>query len=122
MDKKIPEITEFSELDGFMETRLGEYSSGMKARLAFATVIQSVSGIIMIDEVLSVGDASFQKKCIGEIEKLLNRGNTILFISHGIGEIKKYCKRALYIDHGEQVGYGNVDEMIGLYAENSINK
>ncbi len=117
IDQKLPEITEFAELDGFMETRLGEYSSGMRARLAFATVIQTVSGIIMIDEVLAVGDASFQTKCIGAIERLLNSGSTILFISHGIGSIKKYCKRALYINHGEQLGFGNIDEITGQYEQ-----
>lgn len=122
IDKKLDEITEFAELGGFMETRLGEYSSGMKARLAFATVIQTVTSIVMIDEVLAVGDAAFQKKCVMEIEKLLYKGTTILFISHGIGEIKKFCSRALYLDKGKQVGFGAIDEIMGQYAESVKNK
>jgi lipopolysaccharide transport system ATP-binding protein len=119
IDKKLPEIVEFAGLEEFMETKLGDYSSGMKARLAFATVIQTVSEIVMIDEVLSVGDAAFQVKCVDAIEKLLNRGNTVLFISHGIGDIKKYCKRALYIDKGKQVGFGDIDEVVELYAKDT---
>jgi ABC-type polysaccharide/polyol phosphate transport system ATPase subunit len=122
IDKKLPEIVDFSGLDDFMETKLGDYSSGMKARLAFATVMQTVSEIVMIDEVLAVGDAEFQIKCVNAIEKLLNSGNTVLFISHGIGDIKKYCKRALYIDKGKQMGFGDIDEIMGLYARNAEAK
>lgn len=119
IDKKLPEIVRFAGLEEFMETKLGDYSSGMKARLAFATVIQTVSEIVMIDEVLAVGDAAFQVKCVDAIEKLLNQGNTVLFIAHGIGDIKKYCKRALYINKGKQVAFGDIDEVMDLYARDT---
>lgn len=117
IDKKMDAIIEFAELDKFMGAKLGEYSSGMISRLAFATVMQTLKGIILVDEVLSVGDIGFQQKCIKEFEKVLNSGHTILFISHGIGEIKRLCSKALYIDHGEQMAFGPVDEVEQMYYE-----
>ncbi|MBN1823111.1 MAG: ABC transporter ATP-binding protein [Endomicrobiales bacterium] len=123
VDKILPEIVDFSGVGAFMGAKLSEFSSGMKARLAFATVIQTVKGIILIDEVLSVGDIAFQKKCFAAIEKLLNEGNTILFISHSIsGEIKKLCRKALYIDKGNQIAFGNAEDVEKLYIENSVGK
>lgn len=117
IDKKLPQIIQFSELKGFMHAKLREFSSGMRQRLAFATVIQTAKGIIMVDEVLSVGDVSFQKKCVGAFKNLLERGNTILFVSHGLGDAKALCSRALYINNGLQKGYGSVDRMEELYAK-----
>lgn len=122
INKKLPEIIEFSELKDFMGAKLREFSSGMRARLAFATVIQTIEGIVMVDEVLSVGDASFQKKSQGAFEKILNEGNTILFVSHGPGAVKKLCSNALYLDKGNQIGFGPIEEMEKLYAENTEKK
>ena len=90
----------------------------MISRLAFATVIQTLQGIILVDEVLAVGDISFQKKCAKAFEKVLNEGHTILFISHGIGEEKKLCSNALYIDHGKQMAFGPIKEVEEMYYEN----
>jgi len=118
IDKKMDAIVEFAELDKFMGAKLGEYSSGMISRLAFATVIQTLQGIILVDEVLSVGDIAFQKKCAKAFEKVLNEGHTILFISHGIGEEKKLCSNALYIDHGKQMAFGPIKEVEDMYYEN----
>lgn len=115
IDKKMDSIVEFAELGNFMGAKLGEFSSGMIARLAFATVIQTLKGIILVDEVLSVGDISFQKKCINAFEKVLADGHTVLFISHGLGDVKKYCNNALYIDHGTQMAFGPVDEVEAMY-------
>ncbi|MCR4662458.1 MAG: ATP-binding cassette domain-containing protein [Endomicrobiaceae bacterium] len=117
IDKKMDAIVEFAELDKFMGAKLGEYSSGMISRLAFATVIQTLKGIILVDEVLAVGDIAFQKKCTKAFEKVLNEGHTILFISHGIGEEKRLCSNALYIDHGNQVAFGPVNEVEDMYFE-----
>jgi lipopolysaccharide transport system ATP-binding protein len=89
----------------------------MIARLAFATVIQTLNGIIMVDEVLSVGDISFQKKCLNAFEKVLADGHTVLFISHGIGEVKKLCTNALYIDHGNQMAFGPINEVEDMYKQ-----
>ena len=115
IDKKIDSIVEFAELDKFMGAKLGEYSSGMISRLAFATVIQTLQGIVLVDEVLSVGDVAFQKKCTQAFEKVLNDGHTILFISHGLGDAKRLCTNALYIDHGTQMAFGPIDEVEDMY-------
>lgn len=117
IDKKMDAIVEFAELDKFMGAKLGEYSSGMISRLAFATVIQTLQGIILVDEVLAVGDVAFQKKCTKAFEKVLNEGHTILFISHGIGEERKLCSNALYIDHGQQMAFGPMNEVEQMYYE-----
>ena len=117
IDKKMDAIVEFAELDKFMGAKLGEYSSGMISRLAFATVIQTLQGIILVDEVLSVGDVAFQKKCMKAFEKVLNEGHTVLFISHGIGDAKRLCSNALYIDHGRQMAFGPIDEVEQMYYE-----
>lgn len=117
IDKKMDAIVEFAELDNFMGAKLGEYSSGMISRLAFATVIQTLRGIILVDEVLSVGDVAFQKKCTKAFEKVLNEGHTVLFISHGIGDAKRLCSNALYIDHGQQMAFGPIDEVEQMYYE-----
>lgn len=117
IDKKMDAIVEFAELGNFMGAKLGEFSSGMIARLAFATVIQTLNGIILVDEVLSVGDISFQKKCLKAFEKVLSDGHTVLFISHGIGEVKKFCTNALYIDHGRQMAFGPIDEVEDMYKQ-----
>ena len=115
IDNKMDAIVEFAELGNFMGARLGEFSSGMIARLAFATVIQTIQGIILVDEVLAVGDIAFQKKCTQAFEKVIEDGHTVLFISHGIGDIKKICTNALYIDHGQQIAFGPIDEVEDMY-------
>jgi ABC-type polysaccharide/polyol phosphate transport system ATPase subunit len=116
LDKKMADIIEFSELEPFMGAKLGEFSSGMRARLAFATVIHTIRGIVMIDEVLTVGDASFQQKCQRAFERMLREGKTILFISHGLGGVKRLCTNALYISKGVQKGFGPVEEVTAQYA------
>ncbi|MFA7074665.1 MAG: ATP-binding cassette domain-containing protein [Endomicrobiaceae bacterium] len=115
IDKKMDDIVDFAELGNFMGARLGEFSSGMIARLAFATVIQTIQGIILVDEVLAVGDIAFQKKCTTAFEKVIEKGHTVLFISHGIGDIKKICTNALYIDRGQQIAFGPFDEVEEMY-------
>ncbi|MFC2061738.1 ABC transporter ATP-binding protein [Elusimicrobiota bacterium] len=119
INEKLPKIIEFSELHKFMNTKLRDFSSGMRQRLAFATIIQTASGIIMIDEVLSVGDMSFKKKCFKAIEKLLSNNNTILFVSHGLGDARELCSKALYLNKGKQRGYGSVENMEELYEAHS---
>jgi lipopolysaccharide transport system ATP-binding protein len=122
IDKKMDDIIEFAELDKFMGAKLGEYSSGMISRLAFATVLQTLQGIIFVDEVLSVGDIAFQKKCTKAFEKVLNEGHTILFISHGIGDERRLCSNALYIDHGQQMAFGPMKEVEQMYIERMNSK
>jgi len=122
IDRNLPQIIEFAELDGFMHAKLREYSSGMRQRLAFATIMQTAEDIIMVDEVLSVGDLAFQEKCVGAFKLLLDRGNTILFVAHGLGDAKRLCSRALYINKGEVKGYGPVEEIEELYTKDIQNE
>ncbi len=117
IERKLPGIIEFSGLKGFMHAKLREFSSGMRQRLAFATVMQTARGIIMVDEVLAVGDISFQKKCLNAFREILNRGDTILYVSHDIGSVRPLCSRALYLNRGQQRGYGPLPEMESLYNE-----
>jgi ABC-type polysaccharide/polyol phosphate transport system ATPase subunit len=121
IDKKLPDIVDFAELNNFMGAKLGEFSSGMRARLAFATIMQTLKGIVMVDEVLSVGDVSFQKKCTDAFEKVLNDGHTVLFISHGLGHAKRLCTKGLLIEHGAQVAFGNINEVDDMYTEKMKN-
>jgi ABC-type polysaccharide/polyol phosphate transport system ATPase subunit len=116
VEKLLPEIADFSEMGEFMGAKLGDFSSGMRARLAFATVLQTMQNIVMIDEVLTVGDASFQQKCQRAFERMLHEGKTILFISHGLGGVKRLCTNALYINKGVQKGFGPVEEVTAQYA------
>jgi len=122
IDAKVPEIIEFSELSAFMGAKLGEFSSGMRARLAFATVIHTLGGVVMIDEVLSVGDASFRQKCVKAMENIISNGHTILFISHGLGDIKNIVSKALYLEGGELIKYGGLKEVEELYASRTQQK
>ena len=119
LDKKLPEIVAYSELGDFMGAKLSEFSSGMKSRLAFSTVVQTIKDIVMIDEVLAVGDASFQRKCMATFENLLNQGKTIIYISHSPYSVRKFCNKALYINHGRQVAFGNFNEVTEMYGDNS---
>jgi ABC-type polysaccharide/polyol phosphate transport system ATPase subunit len=91
----------------------------MRARLAFATVLQTVRGIVMIDEALAVGDVSFQKKSLKAVEQLLSAGKTVLLISHGLGDAKKLCSKALYINHGIQKGFGDINEIEQQYLSDT---
>jgi len=122
MDLKLPGIVEFSELGEFMGAKLSEFSSGMRARLAFATVIETLKGIVMIDEILAVGDVSFQEKCSCAIDKMLEDGNTILYITHGLDILKKYNGKALYLDGGNQMAFGEMKEVAELYERNIMLK
>lgn len=118
----LPEIIDYSELGDFTGAKLRDFSSGMRQRLAFATVIQTVEGIILVDEVLTVGDESFRNKCIKSFARLLNEGKTIIFVSHGIDEtVKRMCSRALYINKGEQRYFGFVEKAMSLYKKDIGN-
>jgi ABC-type polysaccharide/polyol phosphate transport system ATPase subunit len=119
VDKKLPEIVEFSELGDFMGAKLSEFSSGMRSRLAFSTIVQTIKDVVMVDEVLAVGDASFQRKCMATFENLLNQGKTIIYISHSPSGVKKFCNKALYINHGNQVAFGGFEEVTEMYANNN---
>lgn len=101
MDKHYEDIVEFSELHEFMDVPIKNYSSGMIARLAFAIATIGIPDILIVDEVLSVGDYKFQEKCEKRIQNMRDNGTTILFVSHSIEQVEKICNKAVWINKGE---------------------
>jgi ABC-2 type transport system ATP-binding protein len=112
---KYDEIVEFSELEDFMDTPLKHYSSGMKVRLGFGVITQLPHPILLVDEALAVGDAAFKRKCQAVIAGLLEQGRTLVFVSHSEGDLKKYCKRGIFLDAGTLVTDGTVEEALDSY-------
>jgi lipopolysaccharide transport system ATP-binding protein len=110
-------IVEFSELQNFMDTPIKNYSSGMHARLGFALAVSFDPDVLLVDEVLAVGDEAFQQKCENQINKIRAQGKTIIFVSHSADAVKKICDRACVLDRGSMVFLGKTDEAIGHYHE-----
>jgi lipopolysaccharide transport system ATP-binding protein len=116
---KFERIVEFSEIEKFLDTPVKHYSSGMYVRLAFAVAAHLDPDILLLDEVLAVGDVMFQKKCFAFVKSLEQRGSTILFVSHNMFSIKTMCPRVIYLRKGEVVFDGPIDEGLGLYERDS---
>ncbi|MDN3240452.1 ABC transporter ATP-binding protein [Glycomyces tritici] len=112
---KYDEIVDFSELEDFMDTPLKHYSSGMKVRLGFGVITQLPHPILLVDEALAVGDAAFKRKCQAVIAGLLEQGRTLVFVSHSEGDLKKYCKRGIFLDAGTLETDGTVEEALEAY-------
>ena len=121
IDRKFDEIVAFSEVERFLDTPLKHYSSGMQVRLAFAVAAHLEPEILFVDEVLSVGDASFQKKCLGKMGDVAREGRTIVFVSHNMAALRKLCPRAILIQGGRIVESGNSDEVVSHYLQNSLD-
>jgi lipopolysaccharide transport system ATP-binding protein len=115
VDSRYEEIMEFSELKRFENMKLRNFSSGMYVRLAFATAIQTDPDVMLVDEVLSVGDESFQKKCAEKIDEIRRAGKTILLVSHALGTVSSLCSRCLLMNHGQMVALGKTDEVLAEY-------
>jgi lipopolysaccharide transport system ATP-binding protein len=114
--RKFDEIVDFAEVEKFLDTPVKHYSSGMYVRLAFAVAAHLEPEILIVDEVLAVGDAQFQKKCLGKMENVSkNDGRTVLFVSHNMGVLKKLCDRAIYLQKGQMIGDGKVQDIISMY-------
>ncbi len=114
--KKIfDKIVDFSELKNFMDMKVKEYSSGMYVRLAFSVAIHTYPDILIIDEVLAVGDIDFQRKCLDAIKSLKKRGITILFVSHDMGLVARFSDRVLLLDNGEMIEQGKPEDVINKY-------
>jgi ABC-2 type transport system ATP-binding protein len=109
------DIVAFAELERFMDQKLKNYSSGMQVRLAFSIAIRAESDILLIDEVLAVGDAAFQAKCLDVFKELKARGRTIVFISHDMGMVRYFCDRAIMVKDGEIVAEGKPDKVSEVY-------
>ncbi len=108
-------IIEFAELGDFIDTPIKQYSSGMMMRLGFSIATEVDPDILLIDEILAVGDADFQAKCAVRIEDFCRRGKTIVFVSHDMRAVRQLCNRALLMDHGVLVADGPADEVIAAY-------
>lgn len=108
-------VVEFSELENFMDTPIKNYSSGMHARLGFALAVNLNPNILIIDEVLAVGDEAFQQKCVKQIDKFRAEGKTIIFVSHSPEAVKKICDRVCVLDHGSPVFLGKAEEAFEHY-------
>lgn len=119
-DKLFDEIVAFAELEDFIDQKLKNYSSGMQVRLAFSIAIRAHRGILLIDEVLAVGDSAFQKKCFQSFYDLKRNGNTIIFVTHDMSAVKRFCDRVLIIDKGKQIGITDPDEAEKIYNELNI--
>ncbi|XZE44558.1 polysaccharide ABC transporter ATP-binding protein [Pirellulaceae bacterium SH467] len=116
IDKKFDEIVDFAEVEKFLDTPVKRYSSGMYVRLAFAVAAHLDPEILIVDEVLAVGDAEFQKKCLGKMKEVATgRGRTVLFVSHNMAAVKSLCSCALRISAGAVGDYGNVDSVIATH-------
>jgi ABC-type polysaccharide/polyol phosphate transport system ATPase subunit len=113
--KRVDRVIEFAELEEFKDLKLKNYSSGMFVRLAFAVMIQVDADILLIDEVLAVGDAAFQQKCYREFERMREEGRTILFVTHDMDAVNRFCHRALLLERGELIAIGDPSEVSGEY-------
>ena len=119
ISKKFDEIVEFSEVGQFIDTPVKRYSSGMKVKLAFAVASHLDSEIMIMDEVLAVGDVNFQNKCIDRMKKVAEEeGRTILYVSHNMATVKSLCDRCIVLSHGTKIFEGPTDEAISVYMEN----
>src|SRR5437588_3858854 len=118
--ERFDDIIAFAELREFTELKLKNYSSGMLVRLAFATAIQVDADILLIDEVLAVGDAAFQQKCFDEFGRLGQEGRTILFVTHDMGAVQRCCHRAMLLDRGRVVDIGEAGSIAHQYNRRSF--
>ena len=115
MDENFQEILEFSELQNFIDVPLKNYSSGMVARLGFAIATQVQADILVVDEILAVGDFKFQQKCKERMKHLMGKGTTVLFVSHSDEQVKEICQRAIWLSHGEVMADGPAAEVCDQY-------
>jgi lipopolysaccharide transport system ATP-binding protein len=112
----------FAEVEKFLDTPVKRYSSGMYVRLAFAVAAHLEPEVLVVDEVLAVGDAQFQKKCLGKMEDVGKEGRTVLFVSHNMGTILQLCNHCIWLEHGKVKSTGSVAEIIGSYMQSSFTK
>jgi len=117
MEAQYDDIVEFSELGEFMDVPVKNFSSGMVSRLAFAIATIGIPDILIVDEVLSVGDFRFQEKCEARIQNMKDQGTTILFVSHSIEQVKKICNKVVWLDHGVLKMFGDAQEICSIYEK-----
>ena len=120
--ERFGDIIAFAELEEFVDLKLKNYSSGMYVRLAFATAVQVDADILLIDEVLAVGDAAFQQKCFDEFGRLRDEGRTILFVTHDMGAVERFCNRALLLEHGRVVDISDPASIARQYNQHNFRR
>ena len=121
IDEIYDEIVEFSEIGQFIDTPVKRYSSGMKVKLGFSVASHLKSEIVIMDEVLAVGDVNFQNKCINQMKKLAEEeGRTILYVSHNMATVKNLCERCIVLSHGQKAFDGSVSEAIAIYMKEDM--
>ena len=115
IDSKFDEIVNFAEIEKFIDTPVKRYSSGMYVRLAFAVAAHLEPEILLVDEVLAVGDVDFQRKCLGKMEDVAKNGRTVLFVSHNMAAVENLCPNAIYLSEGKLTAIGNTVTIIDQY-------
>ena len=122
VDRKFDEIVAFAEIEKFLDTPVKRYSSGMYVRLAFAVAAHLEPDILVVDEVLAVGDAQFQKKCLGKMGDVTKGGRTVLFVSHNMAAVRKLCSHAILFYNGREIMRGPTDPVISKYLSESASE
>lgn len=117
MEEHFDEIVDFAEIHKFLDSPIKNYSSGMKARLGFSIATMVKPDILIVDEILSVGDFKFRQKCEKRMKELLGGGTTLLYVSHSTDEVKRLCDHAIWIDHGEMRMIGSAEDVCNAYME-----
>ncbi len=117
MDEKYPEILAFSELQEFEQRPFKQLSSGMKSRIAFSIASMVEPEILILDEVLSVGDGSFREKSEAKMREIIKNGKVTILVSHSIPQIRRMCNKVLWLDHGKQIAFGETAEICDMYEE-----
>lgn len=122
MARRVPEIAAFAELESFLDTPLKYYSSGMQARLAFAVAMASPTEIMLLDEVLAVGDMAFQARCVAKLRELQAAGRTLVIVSHSTALVRELCDRALWLDRGRLMAEGAPERVIAAYEAQAFKQ
>jgi ABC-2 type transport system ATP-binding protein len=117
IDEKFDSIVDFAEIRQFLDTQFRHYSSGMQVRLAFAVISQLEEPIILVDEVLAVGDKAFKDKCYNRIDEMLDQGRTLFLVSHSNKDLKRFCSRGLYLRKGELIEDGPLNDVLRRYVK-----
>lgn len=117
MDEHFNDVVQFSEIENFLDTPIKNFSSGMKARLGFAVATITNPDVLIVDEVLSVGDFLFRQKCMKRMQEMLDSGTTLLFVSHNVDTVKSICSHAIWLNKGKTVMSGEVNEVCNMYME-----
>ena len=117
MDKLYSQIVNFAELHAFMDQPVKHYSSGMYMRLAFSVAVAEKPEILLVDEILAVGDTKFQEKCLTRIKEFQDKGSTLVLVTHSPGQIEHYCQKVLVLDQGKQIYFGETKEGIEAYKK-----